>query len=628
MKLLSSLTNRIFLTTALVAVLSIGVAIYLVNVAVTSQAEEELQRGLEEAATLVDHHRTLLFDHFTREARLIADLPKLKAAVETDHAPTVAPLADDYQRQIGSDLFVVTNTRGQVLAEIGRSEVTAEQVPTVPAVQAALRGQTATSFWPRDGGVLQTVSVPIWIDPSQPEILGTLSVGFSLDERTAVRFKEITNSEIAFAVDGRIQAATLAAAEAEQLAGLLAEGKISRIVLGDEEYEAVARSLSPGGNPGDGRASANTAASGAVGADVADAPVAVILRSRTEHLRFLRSLQTALAGTALVALLAATLLSYGVARTITRPLGAMTTTMRAMAADGDLTRKVALPHPGGWDDEDTRLLATTFNTMTESIARFQREASQRERLSSLGRLSTIVAHEIRNPLMIIKTSLRTLRRQEAQPDRVQAAISDIDEEIGRLNRVVSEVLDFARPIRFDLAPVDVNVLCREAAGASAAGEEWPTVRLSLAPEVTDLVTDRERLRLTLINILTNARHAVSARPGGPQVDHANRSVPRVHDANVGRPIADHDGPDIELTTRPLGDARILIEIRDRGVGIEPDDLPRVFDPYFTTKRTGSGLGLAIAKNIIEGLGGTIVVRSRVGEGTEMRVELPREGARK
>ena len=68
------------------------------------------------------------------EKSFALDLPKLKAAVETDHAPTVAPLADDYQRQIGSDLFVVTNTRGQVLAEIGRSEVTAEQVETMPAV--------------------------------------------------------------------------------------------------------------------------------------------------------------------------------------------------------------------------------------------------------------------------------------------------------------------------------------------------------------------------------------------------------------------------------------------------------------------------------------------------------------
>ena len=80
--------------------------------------------------------------------------------------------------------------------------------------------------------------------------------------------------------------------------------------------------------------------------------------------------------------------------------------MRDVAATGDLTRKVAL-RSGPWDDEDARLLASTFNTLTESIARFQAEAAQRERLSSLGRLSTVIAHEIRNPLMIIKATLST-----------------------------------------------------------------------------------------------------------------------------------------------------------------------------------------------------------------------------
>ena len=118
-----------------------------------------------------------------------------------------------------------------------------------------------------------------------------------------------------------------------------------------------------------------------------------------------------LAGTAFLAVLAATLVSYAVARTVTRPLGAITATMREMAATGDLTRKIALSPSARWEDEDARLLAATFNTMTDSIARFQREAAQRERLSSLGRLSTVVAHEIRNPLMIIKTALRPLKRE-------------------------------------------------------------------------------------------------------------------------------------------------------------------------------------------------------------------------
>ncbi len=125
--------------------------------------------------------------------------------------------------------------------------------------------------------------------------------------------------------------------------------------------------------------------------------------------------------------------------------------MRQVAATGDLTRKLELTGARSWQDEDARLLATTFNTLTDSIAQFQREAAQRERLSSLGRMSTIVAHEIRNPLMIIKGALRQLTREGATAGDIREAALDIDGETERLNRVVNEVLDFARPMRFDRA---------------------------------------------------------------------------------------------------------------------------------------------------------------------------------
>ena len=118
-----------------------------------------------------------------------------------------------------------------------------------------------------------------------------------------------------------------------------------------------------------------------------------------------------------------------------------------------LTRRVSVKSRP-WDDEDARLLASTFNSMTESIARFQREAAQKERLSALGRLSTVIAHEIRNPLMIIKSALPSLRRDTTGASEWREAVSDIDDETARLNRIVTEVLDFARPIRFDPA------LCR------------------------------------------------------------------------------------------------------------------------------------------------------------------------
>ena len=83
-------------------------------------------------------------------------------------------------------------------------------------------------------------------------------------------------------------------------------------------------------------------------------------------------------------------------------------------------------------------------------------------------------------------------------------------------------------------------------------------------------------------------------------------------------------PDIEIETHALQSA-FRITVRDHGTGVKPEDLPRVFDPYFTTRRTGSGLGLAIAKNIIEGMGGTISLESRPGDGTEIRLELPFRG---
>jgi signal transduction histidine kinase len=327
--------------------------------------------------------------------------------------------------------------------------------------------------------------------------------------------------------------------------------------------------------------------------------MAIILRSRTERLRFLNTLHTSLLVTAVVAVLAATLLSYAIARTVTRPLGTITATMREMAATGDLTRRIPVSAGTRWEDEDARLLATTFNAMTESIARFQREAAQRERLSSLGRLSTVVAHEIRNPLMIIKAALRGLRRDDVPQTELRAAVADIDEEIARLNRIVTEVLDFARPIKFELTPVDLGALCEDAVKASAAEPGAVQVALRLDRSIPPVTTDAERLRLTLVNILTNARLAVAAREGAAALPGA-----------------------ITLTTRRGPAGRVVVQIRDRGPGIAAEDLPRVFDPYFTTRRTGTGLGLAISRNIIEGLGGTIAVSSHGGDGTEVRIELP------
>jgi signal transduction histidine kinase len=588
MKLLSSLRGRIFLSSALLAVLSIVVAIYLVNVRVTREAERALQREIIATGTLVDQLRTTQTQTFTTLARLIADTSKLKAATSTNDPQTVLVAVMDIEEHLTlrPNLLIVTNKSGDVLTAVGISNGGAELLARHPAIHDALTDHESVSLLPQSNGMLQLIAVPIAIYLTHPEMLGTLSIGFLLDDEFAARLKAITGSDLAFGMNGQVLATTLAREHVAVLAPLLREPEaVHNVRIGDDEYVGLPRRLA-------------TSSEG----DHAE-PVALILRSRTEQLAGLHAIHTALGATAVVAVLVATVLGFAVARTITQPLATITDTMRVVAETGDLRHKIRLRQGDRWGDEDARLLATTFNTLTDSVARFQREVFQKERLSSLGRLSTVIAHEIRNPLMIIKASLHSLRQKDGDQATLREAVADIDDEIVRLNRIVNEVLDFARPIRFELTVVDLNLLCTEAAAAArASGPDLP-IALVLDPTLPPVTTDLERLRLALVNLLVNARQAVAARPA-----------------------SDSSSAPIALRTASLGE-RVSIVIADTGVGIDQPDLTHVFDPYFTTKRGGTGLGLAIAKNIVEGLGGTISVTSSPGRGTEVRIELPFDTAR-
>jgi signal transduction histidine kinase len=595
-RFLTSLTNRIFLASALLVVLSLSFAFIIVNATVTREAEGSLQRDLDESAQLLDQYRESAVRQLVQQAKIIADLPKLKAAVELDHAPTVRPLALDYQQQIDADVFVVTNREGSVLAGLGSGNVDESLIPRLPAIATALAHEETLSFWPDEERLIQMVTVPISIDLESPEVLGTLSVGLRLDGEFAQRFKGLTKSELAFRAGERFWAGTLPAEAAAGLADLsLGPGPIPRLTIGTEEFGASATVLT-----------STTREPNALARASAGAPTAIILRSRTERLRFLGSLRLALAATGVFALALATVVGYGVARTITRPLGTISSAMRQMASTGDLSPRIDPLVTGSWADEDAKVLASAFDTLTGALAAFQAEAAQRERLSSLGRLSTVLAHEIRNPLMIVKAAVRTLRRSGSgsDPDITRAAVDDIAEEVVRLNRLVDEVLDFAKPIPFTLGPVDLRVLCEGARTAALADGEGPDIRLTCASSDITITTDAERLRAVLVNLLVNARQAVH---GALELE------------GRGGGAAD---PAIELTLHPRIESSIGIEVTDRGPGIAPEHLPRIFEPFFTTRRTGSGIGLAIARNVVEGLGGRITVTSTVGEGTRFTVVLP------
>jgi signal transduction histidine kinase len=590
MTVFSSLRSRIFVTSALLGVFSIAVAIYLVNLRMTSELERQLQREIVATGAIVEQLAGTQAQTFTMMARLIADAPKLKAAVDTNDPATVQDTLDGYQSEVHSNLLLVTNRAGGKLASVGTPSAVAAALAKLPRVQPAAAAKESVALLPQPDGVLQLVTVPIAVGIQQPDVLGTLSVGFLFDAALAQRLKEITGSDIAFGIERTILATTLSADARQSLEPLLASAQPGGKTLETADFVVVPLHLT-----------APHAGAGDTG------PIALIIRSRAEQLQVLQALRTELAITAVLSVLLATILSFGVARTITRPLTAITDTMREIAVTGDLTRKIAMTS-GSWQDADAALLATTFNRLTDSIARFQREMSHRERLSSLGRLSTVIAHEIRNPLMIIKASLHTLRQPGVSPATLRESVADINGEIERLNRIVNEVLDFARPIKFELAAADLNAICRESAAAAAAGTAIP-VTVDSDASLDSILTDAERLRMALVNLIANACQATEAHAAQPvAVGGSSALAP----ASWRAPVV--------IATRALGD-RAAITITDRAGGIASDVLPRAFDPYFTTRRGGTGLGLPIAKNIIEGLGGTIMLATLDG-GTEVRVELP------
>ena len=248
MRALSSLRSRIFLASAVLAVLCIVVAIYLVNVRVTEEAERTLQREIVAAAALVDNLRTTRTETFTQMARFIADAPPLKAAVDTNDPPTVQDIANRYQDQVKSNLLIVTNRAGGVLATVGGSGRSAPVLSNQPAIRDGLAGRETLSLLPQPDGMIQLVTVPVYVGITRPDILGTLSVGFMLDNALAAQLKQISLSDIAFGMNGQILAATLPPEYYPLLAERLRSSGISRLQLGDEEYEALPRPLASTGD--------------------------------------------------------------------------------------------------------------------------------------------------------------------------------------------------------------------------------------------------------------------------------------------------------------------------------------------------------------------------------------------
>lgn len=273
-------------------------------------------------------------------------------------------------------------------------------------------------------------------------------------------------------------------------------------------------------------------------------------------------------------------------------------------------------------------LAHAFNRMAEGLREarersraeedrrmaLERQLRHADKLAAIGKLASELAHEAGTPLNVISGRARLLRREFPPGDPRLENLDIIRNQVERISRVIRRFLDLGRPPRLQRERVDLDPVIREVAAFLAPELRKRQIRLalSLPPWLPALMADPDGLSQVLLNVLVNAVAAVPP---------AGRIEISVGSANGPGPKGMQTGPGAE-TTMP----GIEIRVCDNGPGIAPENLPRIFEPFFSTKPgEGTGLGLSISRDIVTEHGGWIGVESRPGEGTTVRVWLPVSG---
>src|SRR5438876_1293022 len=301
----------------------------------------------------------------------------------------------------------------------------------------------------------------------------------------------------------------------------------------------------------------------------------------------------------LAVLLATTCLTAIVVWRFTRPIESLSTAARRVAG-GDFSFRV--PTSGRHDEMGE--LTELFNDMTVKRGRTRELEAQlynAEKAVVVSRLASAIAHEIRNPLNYINLTLDHLQSSFAPNDpqkqeKFEGLTKQLKSEVARINDRITEFLNYSRPPKLHPEPIDLEALARDALRIFELRTTETGVDATVTAEgsVPQVIADPDSLHSALTNLIINGLQAMEGSGGK---------------------IA------VALSSEDEG-RRVRIEVTDTGRGIAPEDISKVFEPYYSTKETGTGLGLAIVKKAVEDHHGTITVKSKVGDGTTFTITLP------
>jgi signal transduction histidine kinase len=510
----------------------------------------------------------------THSAELLADLPNLRALMTTQHAATIQDASNSLWRLAGSDLFVLADRSGRVVAlhtvSPGLTREMAQQ-----SLASALNQQGPEHWWFGGRHLYEVFLKPIYFgSAAENRLLGFLVIGYEIDDRVASQVSRIAASQVVFYYGDAIVRSTLTPAQEAELARQRAVPSApavsgpEAVQLGDERFLGTSVELAGRGTP-------------SVRLNV--------LKSYDQATAFLDSLNRLLLALGVVAVVGGSALVFLISHTFTRPLGNLVSGVRALEK-GDFTYK--LDAHGG---DEVAEVTGAFNRMRDSLLKTQQELLDAERLATIGRMASSISHDLRHSLAAIVANAEFLCESRLSTDQREELYQEVRVAVNQMTDLIDSLLEFSRT-RESLHPTYGNVkdsVDREVQ-AIRSHPEFHQIPISVSQHGNSTGWfDPRKLERALYNLLLNACEAVATNGGS-----------------------------IEVVLREVSGG-VEIRVCDNGRGIPESVRGRLFEPFVSYgKENGTGLGLTVVQKIIQDHGGDVTVEKTSEEGTTFRLLLP------
>jgi signal transduction histidine kinase len=567
-----SLLWKIVLSTSIAITVLLAAAGWLVQEQTRSTLSRNLEAQLRSSSRAYESLWQARTDMLRSVSLVLSSMSDVRRAFQTNDEATIQDTAQEIWSRISQStaLFLVTDPRGEVIASLGGSKSPAKHMDAVRDASARFPAQAA-GYSIEGNRLFQFVVTPVYVQTQQGSgLLNVLVAGFPVDEEAARDLRERTGgSDFVFIANSKPLASTLPEAESSRIAHEFRRGS---------ELQNLD---SPSGK---------LAVLGSTLRDFAGNPVGdlLIVHNFDAVQRDLNSLETKLFVIWAAAVLGGLLISVVLASRVLKPIGELDAAAARIARQQYDTRV-----PESSSDELGRL-AHTFNTMCASLVSAREDLIRQERISTIGRLSSSIVHDLRNPLAAIYGGAEMMVDGELNQEQQQRLARNIYRSSRTIKDLLQELVDVSRG---RIQPPEVCRLSEVVAGAieaqaEGAAEQAVEIRAEIDPEI-ELPAERARMERVFINLISNAIEA----------------MPR--------------GGHIEIAARRQG-SEVLVDVDDSGPGIPVELRSHLFQPFATTRKNGIGLGLALSRQTVLDHGGDLWADTAPGPGARFRLRLPAE----